>query len=156
MTGTLFRTSMILPVVILSLFISLVYSGNAWGGPYYQYTDSDGSVVITDNPPPGVKAKPLHTLKETTEQERVEWEKEKTLRMQQYREEDAKRSEKSDKIKTLREELERAKMNEEKYRSNMNQSHGFAQKNSWKKQLEEQQKEIDEIKKKIDEAEKGP
>jgi hypothetical protein len=38
----------------------------------------------------------------------------------------------------------------------MNQAHGFAQRNAWKKQLEEQQKEIEEIKKKIDEAEKGP
>jgi hypothetical protein len=156
MTGKPLRMSMILPAVILSLFISAVFSGNAWGGPYYQYTDSDGSVVITDNPPPGVKAKPLHSLKETTEQERSDWEKEKSLKMQQYREEDAKRSEKSDKIKTLREELERAKMNEDKYRANMNQAHGFAQRNAWKKQLEEQQKEIEEIKKKIDEAEKGP
>lgn len=156
MKGNIFRISPTPFIFFLFLFISFILATHVWGGPYYQYTDSDGSVVITDNPPPGVKAKPVHTLKETSEQERAEWEKERTEKIQQYREQETKRSEKEDKLKELRQELERAYANEARYRSNMNQAHGFAQRNSWKKQLEEQQKEIEEIKKKIEEIQRGP
>ena len=76
--------------------------------------------------------------------------------MQRYREGAAKRNEKEENIRVLREELERAKRDEENYRMNMNQSSGFAQRHHWRTLVDEQLKLIEEKKKKLDDLESRP
>ncbi len=141
-------------IVLMAAWIAI--SEEAYGGTLYQYIDKDGSTVITDNPPEGVQAKPLMSLPDITEEQKAESEKEDDAKMQKDREADAKRLEKDEKIKTAREELERAKNDADLYRSNMNQSANYSQRHHWRVMLDEQQKVMEEKQKLIDELEAQP
>jgi hypothetical protein len=141
-------------IMVMAAWITI--SGEVYGGTLYQYIDKDGSTVITDNPPEGVKAEPMIKLPDTTEEQKVETEKEDHAKMQKNQEADAKRLEKDKKIETAREELEKAKNDADLYRSNMNQSANYSQRHHWRGMLDEQQKMIEEKQKLIDELESQP
>jgi hypothetical protein len=144
--------------LMVSLLLSLVWiaAGEAQGQTLYEYIDKDGTVVITDSPPPGVNFKKVQSLPTMTEEQKAAAEKEGNERLQRYREGAAKRNEKEENIRVLREELERAKRDEENYRMNMNQSSGFAQRHHWRTLVDEQLKLIEEKKKKLDDLESRP
>ena len=151
-----FRFSIPMVYLVLIMIAWIAPTRDAQGGTLYQYIDKDGSVVLTDNPPPGVKAKPMESLPDMTGEQKLQQEKETAATLQKYREADAKGNEKRGKIRALREELETAQSNEAKYRSNMNQAHGFSQRSHWRKMVDEQLKDIEEKKKKIEELESRP
>ena len=151
-----FRFSIPMVYLVLIMIAWIAPTRDAQGGALYQYIDKDGSVVLTDNPPPGVKAKPMESSPDMTGNQKSDQEKESDLKKEQYREADVKRQEKREKIRALREELETAQSNEAKYRSNMNQAQGFSQRSHWRKMVDEQLKEIEEKKKKIEELESQP
>ena len=140
--------------MMLVIFISL--AGSLQAGTLYKYIDKDGSEVLTDSPPPGVKAKPLQTFRDVTEAEKQELEKEKTSQMQNFREGTVKRKEKEEKIRAALEEYEQAKKTEDRYRANKNQAHGYAQQKHWINMIEEQGKEVEDKRRKLQEIESEP
>jgi hypothetical protein len=152
------KLRVLIPAVSLMLVMAawITISGEVYGGTLYQYIDKDGSSVITDNPPEGVQAKPMMTLPDITEEQKVEMEKDDDANKQKIQEADTKRLEKDEKIKTAREELERAKSDADHYRSNMNQSANYSQRHHWRLMLDEQQKVIEEKQKLIDDLEAQP
>jgi len=141
-------------ILVMAAWIAI--SGEAYGGTLYQYIDKDGSTVITDTPPEGVKAKPLMTLPDITEEQKAESEKERETKIQKYREADVKSQEKEEKIRAAREELDKAKSDEQLYRSNMNQSANYSQRFHWRTLVDEQEKLIADLQKKLDDLESGP
>jgi hypothetical protein len=143
-----------LACMMLVIFVSL--AGSPQAGTFYRYIDKDGTEVLTDSPPPGVKAKPVHTFRDMTEAEKQELEKEKTSQMKNFREETVKRTEKEEKVRAARQEYEQAKKTEDSYRANKNQAHGFAQQKHWINMIEEQGKVVEEKKRKLQEVESEP
>lgn len=148
----------LIPAVSLALliFIWMAATREAQGQGLYEYIDKDGTVIITDSPPPGANAKKLQSLPDMTEEQKAALEKESNERLQRYREVDEKRKEREGTIKAVREELEKAKRDEENYRMNMNQSSGYAQRHHWRTLVDEQLKLIEEKKKKLDDLESRP
>lgn len=140
-------------LLLLLSFVWIVASGEARGQTLYQYIDKDGTVIITDSPPPGVKIKKLQSLPNMTEEQKAASEKEGSEKLQKYREADAKRKDRNDNIRVVREELEKAKRDEQNYRMNMNQASGYAQRHHWRTLVDEQLKLIDEKQKKLDDLE---
>jgi len=148
----------LMPLVSLALliFIWIAAAGEAQGQGLYEYTDKDGTLIITDNPPPDANIKKLQSLPNMTEEQKAASEKESNERLQKYREADEKRKEREGNIKAVREELEKAKRDEENYRANMNQSSGYAQRRHWRTLVDEQLKLIEEKQKKLDDLESRP
>lgn len=143
------------PVVplILMMIVWMTFPGYAQGGTLYKYIDKDGSLILTDNPPPGVKAKEFESSEEVTHEKKVEPAKDASAQKQTDQEAETKRQENRVKIQTLREELDKAVSDEAEYRRNMNQAHGYVQRNYWRKLVDEKLKEIEEKKKQIEELE---
>ena len=137
-------------------FMWIAAAGEAQGQALYEYIDKDGTVIITDSPPPGVKIKKLQSLPKMTEEQKAASEKEGNEKLQKYREADEKRKEREENIRAVREELEKAKRDEENYRMNMNQASGYAQRRHWRTLVDEQLKLIDEKKKKLEDLESRP
>ncbi|HVO66986.1 MAG TPA: DUF4124 domain-containing protein [Syntrophales bacterium] len=152
------KYSVLIPAVPLMLVLSvwIALSGEVYGGTIYQYIDKDGSTVITDNPPEGVSAKPVISQPDATVEQQPESAKDDEAMKQKNLEADAQRLEKDQKIKTAREELEKAKSDADHYRSNMNQSANFSQRRHWRSMLDEQEKAIEEKQKLINELEAQP
>jgi len=146
--------SVILMLLVLSVWISL--TSEVYGGTVYEYIDKDGSTVITDNPPEGVSAKPVIEQPDSTVEQKEATEKDEEAIKQKYQEAEAKRLEKEARINAAREELEKAKVDADHYRSNMNQSANYSQRYHWRTMLDEQQKFIEEKQKLIDELEAQP
>jgi hypothetical protein len=142
--------------LLLLVFVWIAAAGEAQGGTLYEYVDKDGTVVITDSPPPGVNVKKSQSLPKITEEQKTASEKDGNEKLQRYREADAKRKEREENIRVVREELEKAKRDEENYRVNMNQASGYAQRHHWRTLVDEQLKLIDEKKKKLDDLESRP
>ncbi|MGC9976784.1 MAG: DUF4124 domain-containing protein [Syntrophales bacterium] len=142
--------------LILLVFIWIAAAGEAQGQTLYKYTDKDGSIIITDSPPPGVNAKKLESLPEPTEAQKAAADKKANEKSQDYREAEKKRGEREENIRVAREELEKAKMDEQNYRSNMNQASGYSQRYHWRTLVDEQLKLIEEKQKKLDELESSP
>jgi len=151
---------MLLRTIITSvsciLLASIVLSGDVQAGTIYEYVDKDGSVVLTDSPPPETKVRPVQNYRDMTEADKQEMEKEKTSIMQKYQESTVKRNEKEEKIRAARAEYEQALKDEQQYRANKNQASGFAQQRHWIQMLGEQNKVIEEKKKKLQELESKP
>jgi len=143
---------LVAPLALL-IFTWMAASGEAQGQALYEYIDKDGTVIITDSPPPGAKIKKLQSLPNMTEEQRAASEKESNERLEKYREADEKRKEREGNIKAVREELEKAKRDEENYRANMNQASGYAQRRHWRTLVDEQLKLIEEKQKKLDDLE---
>lgn len=148
----------LMPAASLTLlvFIWIVAAGAAHGQMLYQYIDKDGTVIITDSPPPDAKIKKSQSLPDMTEEQKTALEKEGNERLQRYREADAKRKEKEDNIRAVREELEKAKRDEAIFRANMNQASGYAQRHHWRTLVDEQLKLIEEKQKKLNDLESRP
>jgi hypothetical protein len=148
----------LMPVASLTLliFIWIAGGGEAQGQTLYEYMDKDGTAIVTDSPPPGVNVKKLQSLPNMTEEQKTASEKENGEKLQRYREADAKRKEREENIRVAREELEKAKRDEQSYRANMNQASGYSQRNHWRKLVDEQLILIDEKKKKLDDLESHP
>jgi len=139
--------------LILMMVIWITVPGCAEGGTLYKYTDKDGAIILTDNPPPGVKAKEYLSSDdiqtETSAAPAIdEGEKRKSIQ-----EADAKKQDKRKKIEALREELDKAVREEAAYRRNMNQASGYSQRRYWRLLVDEQLKLIEEKKKLIEELE---
>ena len=143
-------------VFSVMMITGVAFSGSVQAGTIYEYTDRDGSVILTDSPPPGVKARPLQTYQDMTETDKEEMAKEKAEQMEKYRSSDVKRNEKEEKIRAAKEEYEQALKDEERYRSNKNQASGYVQQRHWIKELEAQDAKIEEKKKKLQELESEP
>jgi hypothetical protein len=143
------------PVVslILMMIVWMTFPGDAQGGTLYKYIDKDGSLILTDNPPPGVEAKEFESSEEVTHEKKVEPAKDASAQKQADQEAGTKRQEIQVKIQTLREELDQAVSEEAAHRRNMNQAHGYVQRNYWRKLVDEKLKEIEEKKKQIEELE---
>jgi Domain of unknown function (DUF4124) len=142
--------------LILLVFIIWIASGQAHGQTLYEYLDKDGTLIITDSPPPGVNVKKSEPLPVMTEEQKTASEKESSEKLQRYREADAKRKEREGNIRVAREELEKAKKDEESYRANMNQASGYVQRHYWRTLVDAQLNLIDEKKKKLEELESSP
>jgi hypothetical protein len=139
--------------LILMMIIWITVPGCAQGGTLYKYTDKDGAVILTDNPPPGVKAKEYLSSDDITTEIKAAPEIEPGAKTQSIQEAEAKKQDKREKIETLREELDKAVSEEASHRRNMNQAHGYAQRNYWRKLVDEKLHEIEEKKKQIEELE---
>ncbi len=139
----------------LLFFIWIAAAGEAQGQTLYEYIGKDGTVIITDHPPPGVNAKKVESLPEPREEQKA-LDKEADEKMQNYREAEKKRKEREETIRDAREELEKAKRDEQNYRSNMNQSANYSQRHHWRVLVDEQLKLIEEKQKKLDELESSP
>ena len=141
---------------ILAVVWVISSAGQVHGQTLYEYIDKDGSVVITDSPPPGVKIKRVESAPPQTEEQKAATEKEGGEKTQRYREADVQRQEKQEAVRIAREELEKAKKDEQLYRMNMNQASGYAQRHHWRTLVDEQLKLIEEKQKKLDELESRP
>jgi hypothetical protein len=84
-----FRFSIPMVYLVLIMIAWIAPTRDAQGGTLYQYIDKDGSVVLTDNPPPGVKAKPMESSPDMTGNQKSDQEKDSDLKKEQYREADA-------------------------------------------------------------------
>jgi hypothetical protein len=155
---TAYKLHGLMPAASLALliFILITSAGEAQGQTLYEYLDKDGTVIITDNPPPGVNVKKSQSLPIMTEDQKAASEKEGNEKLQRYREADAKRNEREANIRVAREELEKAIRDEQNYRANMNQASGYAQRHHWRTLVDEQLRLIEEKKKKLDDLESRP
>jgi predicted ribosome quality control (RQC) complex YloA/Tae2 family protein len=153
MAAHILRTLITVVSLVLTMVVLIATPGEVRGQALYQYIDKDGTVVLTDNPPPGVKAKRMESLPEATGEQTSDPEKVVDVKTEKNREIDMKRKDNRETIEALREEVEKAQSTADNYRSNMNQARGFAQKSHWRKLLDEQEKDIEEKKKKIEELE---
>ena len=156
MAAYILRALITAVTLVLTLVVWIAAPGEVQGQTLYQYIDKDGTSVLTDNPPPGVKAKRMESLPDVTVERKSDQEKETDIKVQTSSETDVQRKETGGNIEDLRAELEKAESNAVRYRSNMNQAHGFAQRSHWRKLLDEQEKDIEENKKKLEELESSP
>ncbi len=140
------------PLMVM-MILWMTVPGEAHGGTLYKYTDKDGSVIITDNPPPGVKAKGYIVSDDMPTEPKAAPEIEPGVKIQPTQEAEAKKEDKQQKIKSLREELDKAIRDEAAYRRNMNQASGFSQRRHWRLLVDEQLNLIEEKKKQIEELE---
>jgi len=141
---------------LLAIVWIMSSAGLVQGQTLYEYIDKDGSVVITDSPPPGAKIKRAESEPPQSAEQKAAAEKEGGERTQRYREADTQRQEKQAAIRIARDELEKAKRDEQLYRMNMNQASGYAQRHHWRTLVDEQLKLIEEKQKKLDELESRP
>ena len=142
--------------LVLAIFLWITVCGEAQGGTLYEYTDKNGAVVITDRPPPGVKATPKTSYPPITEEQKSAWEREKAEQLQQNPKGDEAKKEKQKKIRAVRAELKKAIRDEQHYRSNMNQSANYSQRHHWRLLVDEQEKVIAEKRKKLKDLESKP
>jgi len=149
------RVSGLMAPLILMMIIWINVPGDAHGGALYKYTDKDGSIILTDNPPPGVEAKKYISSDDIPTETKAAPEIEPGVKTQSIQDSEAKKQDKRQKIQTLREEVDKAVSEEAAHRRNMNQAHGYVQRNYWRKLLDEKLKEIEEKRKQIEELERS-
>jgi hypothetical protein len=153
MGASTLRVGRLMMPLILTMITWMAVPGDAYGAELYKYTDKDGSVVITDSPPPGVEVKEYLSSDDIPIETKTLPDVEPGVKTQPVQDADAKRQEKRKKIETLRQEVDKAVSDEAAYRRNMNQSSGYAQRNYWRKLVDAKLKEIEEKKKEIEELE---
>jgi hypothetical protein len=143
---------LMVPLIVM-MILWMTVPGDAHGGTLYKYTDKDGSIILTDNPPPGVKAKKYIVSDDMPTEPKAAPEIEPGVKIQSTQEAEAKKEDKQQKIKSLREELDKAVRDEAAYRRNMNQAQGYSQRRHWRQLVDEQLNLIEEKKKQIEELE---
>jgi hypothetical protein len=148
------RTFILSVLSIMTAFI--LFSRDIQAGTLYECIDKDGSVILTDSPPPGCKVKVAEQYRDMTEAEKQELKKAQASTMEKFQDSQAKRKEKEESLRAARAEYEQALKDEQRYRSNKNQASGYAQQRHWIKMMEEQSKVIAEKKKKLQELESEP
>ena len=140
-------------LLLMILLVWIVALGEARGAMLYKYIDEDGTVVITDNPPPEFRLVPESTP-DVMEEKKSELEQEKgkdrgkTETVREIRERGTDRQEK---IKAARSEWEQAKTYEENYRMNMQEATTYDKRLYWRQMFDKQQKVVEEKKKNLDE-----
>jgi hypothetical protein len=147
------RTPIRIVFIILLCFLWISCPGEVYGKTLYEYVDKDGTAVITDIQPPGGKFKTIEVPTEKTEEKKIE---SGNRPNKQAGETAGKSNEKREKIRDLKEELKKAKIDEQHYRSNMNQATGFSQRHQWRVQVDKQLELIEKIEKEIEELERRP
>jgi hypothetical protein len=119
----------------------------------YKFIDKDGSVVYTDNPPPGVKAEPRQVPRALTAGEMQALDKQKTLSA----EAEAKQKAREESIQAARADYEKAQEDLQRYQFNKNQSFGdFTAGSQWEKRIEEQRVVIEQKRKQLESLEQTP
>ncbi|MDQ5988041.1 MAG: hypothetical protein CSYNP_03794 [Syntrophus sp. SKADARSKE-3] len=122
-------------------------------GTIYKYIDKDGSVVYTDNPPPGIKAQPQKVPRALSASEMQALDKQKTLST----EADAKQKARAESIQAAKADYEKAQEELQRYQFNKNQSIGdFTAASQWEKRVEEQRTVIEQKRKLLESLEQAP
>jgi hypothetical protein len=134
--------------ITMLCFLWISCLGEVYGKTLYENVDKDGTTVITDIQPPGGKLKTIEVPTQKTEEKKIE---SGNRPNKQAEETAAKRNEKREKIRTLKEKLKKAEIDEQHYRSNMNQASGFSQRHHWRVQVDKQLELIKKIEKEIEE-----
>jgi hypothetical protein len=153
MGASTLRVGRLMMPVILMMITWMAVPGDAYGAALYKYTDKDGSIILTDNPPPGVEAKEYLSSDDIPIETKAAPDVEPGVKTQSIPDAEAKKQDKRSKIETLRQEVDKAVSEEAAHRRNMNQSSGYAQRNYWRKLVDEKLKEIEEKKKQIEDLE---
>jgi hypothetical protein len=139
------------------MIIWMITNGQLSEGAMYKYVDEDGTVVITDNPPPDFKVEPDELPSSLSEEEKLHLEKEKQLEKKiNQKHADVYTKEKQDRITKARNELNKAVVDEESYRFNMQQTTNLSERVRWRELLDKQQKIIKEKREKLNEIESQP
>lgn len=155
MGATTFHVGKLMMPLILMMITWMAVPGDVYSDTLYKYLDKDGSIIVTDNPPPGVKVEEYRTSDTMPTETKPMPEVEPGVKPQPVQDADAKRQDKRRKIESLRQELDKAISEEASHRRNMNQSSGYAQRRYWRTLVDEKLKEIEDKKKQIEELESG-
>ena len=152
------HVSILVALLVLTVITRIAIPGEAQGATVYRYVNKDGSIVFTDNPPPGVKAEISGSFREMSKEEKLEWEKEQGAKMEKYREEERQKLAREKEIGPAREDYESAKLTLQQYKVNMNRaaSDQYSRWLNWKKKVEEQEKVVAKKKEILDALESKP
>jgi hypothetical protein len=144
-------------ILILIMMVLITTTGEVRGGTLYKCIDKDGNVIITDNPLPEFQSVPGQSL-EMMEEQRLQLEKkEKEIETDVLqRITDDTKKDKRERIMAASEELGKAKVNEETYRFNMEQTINLSQRLYWLEMLDKQKKVVEEKQKKLNELQSEP
>jgi hypothetical protein len=143
------RQSCLLLLILLAWIVAL---GEARGAMLYKYIDEDGTVVITDTPPPEFKLIP-DSVPELMEEKKSELDQEQEKgrgKSETVREIQERGPDRQEKIKAARSEWEQAKTYEENYRMNMQEATTYDKRLYWRQMYDKQQKVVEEKKKNLD------
>ncbi len=142
---------------LLIMIVWMITYGQLSEGAMYKYVDEDGTVVITDNPPPDFKVEPDELPSSLAEEQKLLLEKEKQLEKKiNLKHADAYMKEREDRISKARSELNKALADEESYRFNMQQTTNLSERVRWRELFDKQQKIIKEKREKLNEIESQP
>jgi hypothetical protein len=144
-------------ILILIMIVWITTPGEVRGGTLYKCIDKDGNVIITDNPLPEFQSVPGQSL-EMMEERRLQLEKkEKEIDTEvSQRITDDTKKDKRERIMAASEDLGKAKVNEESYRFNMEQTIDLSQRLYWREMLDKQKKVVEEKQKKFNELQSEP
>jgi len=146
----------VVPVLLIMIVCMITY-GQLSEGAMYKYVDKDGTVVITDNPPPDFKIEPDQLPSSLAEEQKLQEEKGKQLEKKiDLKGVDKYTRERQERIARARTELDRALADEENYRLNMQQAGSLSERVRWRELFDKQQKVIKEKREKLNEIERQP
>jgi hypothetical protein len=144
-------------LLMLIMIVWISAPGEGRGGTLYKCVDKDGDVIITDNPLPEFKSVPGHPAEMTEEQRLLLEKKEKEIEMDVYRQiTDDTKAGKQGKIRAAGEDLERAKLKEESYRLNIEQTTDSDKRIYWRDMWDKQKKVVEENQQKLNELQSEP
>ena len=144
-------------LLILIMIVWITTPGEVRGGTLYKCVDKDGDVIITDNPLPEFKSVPGQSW-EIMEEQRLQLEKkEKEIEMDVYKQiiDDTKTG-KQEKIRAAGDDLGKAKLKEESYRFNIEQTTDSDKRIYWRDMWDKQKKVVEEKQQKLNELQSEP
>ena len=142
---------------LLIMIVWMITYGQLSEGAMYKYVDEDGTVVITDNPPPDFKIEPDQLPSSLAEEEKLRLEKEKQLEKKtNLKRADTYTKDRQNRIIKARSELDKALADEENYRLNTQQATSLSERVRWRELLDKQQKVVKEKREKFKEIESQP
>ncbi|HVO67199.1 MAG TPA: DUF4124 domain-containing protein [Syntrophales bacterium] len=142
---------------VILIFTWVITSGALCEGAMYKYIDKDGTVIITDSPPPDFKIESDELPASLTEEQKLQVEKEKqSEKKTKLKRADTYDQERQARIAKAKSEYDRAVADEETYRFNMQQATTIADRVRWRELLDKQQKVIQEKREKLREIESLP
>jgi hypothetical protein len=142
---------------LLIMIVWMITYGQLSEAAMYKYVDEDGTVVITDNPPPDFKIEPDQLPSSLAEEEKLRLEKEKQLEKKtNLKRADTYTKDRQNRIIKARSELDKALADEENYRLNTQQATSLSERVRWRELLDKQQKVVKEKREKFKEIESQP
>ncbi|MEN6321310.1 MAG: hypothetical protein ABFD82_21525 [Syntrophaceae bacterium] len=154
MTTHTFRTLTLMGIIILIVVVWITNPGDVRGGPLYRCIDKDGDVIITDHPLPEFKTIPGHPAEMTEEQRELLEKQEKEIEMDVYKQViDGAKKDKQARLNDAREELARAKEDQENYRMHIEQTTDLDKRVYWREMYDKQQKVVEEKQRRLQELE---